>query len=267
MKRTILLLVLILASPMTAAACPPLLDLKLPTLTEDAASLCRYQGKVLLVVNTASQCGYTPQYEGLEKLHRRYKDKGLVVIGLPVERFRRAGAGLEQGDREFCEVNYGVSFPMFAKSAVAKGTVNPFYERLALASKSRPRWNFHKYLVDRKGEKVLAYESAVDAERSEVRQGDRAPAGAALSRSQRLWISAMMLPSLSLNHAALAPPAVVMPFSSVPGMSYLSKVTPRAFSAATSRSTSSTCQNAWLACDVPAFGVGYRKHAVPLPNS
>ena len=161
MKRTIVALVLILASPMAAAACPQLLDLKLPTLTEDAASLCRYHGKVLLVVNTASQCGYTSQYEGLEKLHRRYKDKGLVVIGFPSNDFGGQEPGSNKEIASFCEINYGVSFPMFAKSAVAKGMVNPFYERLAFVSNSRPRWNFHKYLVDRKGEKVLAFESAV----------------------------------------------------------------------------------------------------------
>src|SRR5690349_12971090 len=87
MRRTILLLMLLAASPLAFAACPTLLDLKLPTLSEDAASLCRYEGKVLLVVNTASQCGYTPQYEGLEALYRRYKDRGLVVIGFPSNDF------------------------------------------------------------------------------------------------------------------------------------------------------------------------------------
>ena len=159
--RTILALVLILAAGSAAAACPALLDLKLPTLTEVAASLCRYEGKVLLVVNTASQCGYTPQYEGLEQLYRRYKDKGLVVVGFPSNDFGGQEPGSNKEIASFCEVNYGVSFPMFAKSSVAKGAVNPFYERLAKVSNSRPRWNFHKYLVDRKGEKVLAYESAV----------------------------------------------------------------------------------------------------------
>jgi glutathione peroxidase len=159
--RPLLAFVLILASSVSGAACPPLLDLKLPTLTEDAASLCQYEGKVLLVVNTASECGYTPQYEGLEQLHRRYKDKGLVVIGFPSNDFGAQEPGSNKEIAKFCEVNYGVSFPMFAKSAVAKGPINPFYERLAQASNSRPRWNFHKYLVDRKGERVLAYESAV----------------------------------------------------------------------------------------------------------
>ncbi|MBI2318167.1 MAG: glutathione peroxidase [Betaproteobacteria bacterium] len=161
MRAILLFIALLLAGPATAAACPPLLDLKLPTLTEGEASLCRYQGKVLLVVNTASQCGYTPQYEGLEKLYRRYRDKGLVVIGFPSNDFGGQEPGSNKGIAKFCEVNYGVSFPMFAKSAVAKGTINPFYARLAQVSNSRPRWNFHKYLIDRKGEKVLAYESAV----------------------------------------------------------------------------------------------------------
>src|SRR5215213_11950356 len=160
--RLILTFVLVILAGPGTAACPPLLDLKLPTLTEDAVSLCRYEGKVLLVVNTASECGYTPQYEGLEKLHRRYKDKGLVVIGFPSNDFGSQEPGSNKDIASFCEVNYGVSFPMFAKSGVAKGSVNPFYERLAKVSNSRPRWNFHKYLVDRKGERVLAYRSEVE---------------------------------------------------------------------------------------------------------
>ena len=161
MRRTIPFLILLVASPLTSAACPALLDLKLPTLSEDAASLCRYEGKVLLVVNTASQCGYTPQYEGLEALYRRYKDRGFVVIGFPSNDFGGQEPGSNKEIASFCEVNYGVSFPMFAKSSVAKGTVNPFYDRLAKVSNSRPRWNFHKYLVDRRGDKVLAYPSDV----------------------------------------------------------------------------------------------------------
>jgi glutathione peroxidase len=161
MRRIIAFIVLFFASTLASAACPRLLDVKMDTLTQDAASLCQYEGKVLLVVNTASQCGYTPQYEGLEKLYRRYKDKGLVVLGFPSNDFGRQEPGSNKDIAAFCEVNYGVSFPMFTKSAVARGTVNPFYERLASASNSRPRWNFHKYLVDRKGARVLAYVSDV----------------------------------------------------------------------------------------------------------
>ncbi|MES2564733.1 MAG: glutathione peroxidase [Pseudomonadota bacterium] len=158
--RSLLSLFLMLTSLTAHAACSPLLDVKIPTLIADATSLCQYEGKVLLVVNTASECGYTPQYKELEALHRRYKDKGLVVLGFPSNDFSQ-----EQGSNKdiaaFCEINYGVSFPMFAKSQVAKGSINPFYERLAQASNNRPRWNFHKYLVDRKGEKVLSFTSAM----------------------------------------------------------------------------------------------------------
>ena len=161
MHRIIASLIVVFASAAANAACPRLLDVKMDTLTQDAASLCQYQGKVLLVVNTASQCAYTPQYEGLEKLYRRYKDRGLVVMGFPSNDFGGQEPGSNKDIANFCEVNYGVSFPMFTKSAVAKGAVNPFYQRLASASQSRPAWNFHKYLVDRKGEKVLAYASDV----------------------------------------------------------------------------------------------------------
>jgi glutathione peroxidase len=143
------------------AACPALLDRKMDTIHEKPQSLCEYAGKVVLVVNTASECGYTPQYEGLETLYRKYRERGLVVLGFPANDFGGQEPGSNKEIAQFCEINYGVSFPMFAKSAVAKGAINPFYERLAQASNSRPRWNFHKYLIDRKGEKVLAYESAV----------------------------------------------------------------------------------------------------------
>ena len=164
-QLTFILLSALLATCAFAAsppACKGLLDHNFPALlTGNAQSLCDYSGKVVLVVNTASQCGYTPQYEGLEALHRRYKDKGLVVIGFPSNDFGGQEPGSNKEIASFCEVNYGVSFPMFAKSGVAKGSVNPFYERLAKVSNSKPRWNFHKYLVDRRGEKVLAYPSDV----------------------------------------------------------------------------------------------------------
>src|SRR5918993_638452 len=111
-------LILTSLSAPAAAACPALLDVKLDTLTEDAASLCKYEGKVLLVVNTASQCGYTPQYEGLEKLYRRYKDKGLIVLGFPSNDFGGQEPGSNKEIAKFCEVNYGVSFPMFTKTSV-----------------------------------------------------------------------------------------------------------------------------------------------------
>ena len=156
-------LLVLFAAHVHAADCPPLLDAALPTLSDDTPeSICRYRGKVLLVVNTASQCGYTPQYEGLEKLYRRYKDRGLVVLGFPSNDFGGQEPGSSKEIAKFCEVNYGVSFPMFTKTSVVKGSANPFYERLAQATGSRPGWNFHKYLVDRCGAKALAFDTRVE---------------------------------------------------------------------------------------------------------
>ena len=161
--RYFALLVFLIASPVHSADCPPLLDAALPTLSDDKPeSLCQYRGKVLLVVNTASQCGYTPQYEGLERLSKRYKDRGLVVLGFPSNDFGSQEPGSNKEIAKFCEANYGVSFPMFAKTSVAKGAVNPFYVKLTASSGARPGWNFHKYLVDRKGAKALSFATAVE---------------------------------------------------------------------------------------------------------
>jgi len=150
-----------LASTPAAAACPPLLAHTLPSLNDQATPLCRFQGKVLLVVNTAIQCGYTPQYEGLEALYRRYREKGLVVLGFPADDFGGQEPGSNSDIAKFCEVNYGVSFPMFAKSAVRAGNANPFYAALGAKTGERPKWNFHKYLIDRSGEKVLSFGTQV----------------------------------------------------------------------------------------------------------
>src|SRR2546421_3851423 len=149
-----ILLGLLLAASISApafAACPPLLDHTLPSLTDQATPLCQFEGKVLLVVNTASQCGYTPQYEGLEALYRRYRDKGLVVLGFPANDFGGQEPGGNRDIAKFCEVNYGVSFPMFAESGVSAGSANPLYATLAGKTGERPRWNFHKYPIHRSG--------------------------------------------------------------------------------------------------------------------
>lgn len=146
--------------PLSAAgACSRLLDQTLPTLMGEPASLCQYQGKVLLVVNTASRCVYTPQYEGLEKLYRRYSSKGLVVVGFPANDFGGQEPGSNKEIAQFCQANYGVSFPMFAKTGVSAANANPFYDALFKRSGKRPGWNFHKYLIDRKGERVLSFGS------------------------------------------------------------------------------------------------------------
>jgi glutathione peroxidase len=156
-----ILLCAAVAAP-AAAACPSVLGYTLPSLNDQPTSLCQFEGKVLLVVNTASQCGYTPQYQGLEALYRRYREKGLVVLGFPANDFGGQEPGSNHEIASFCEVNYGVSFPMFAKSGVAAGDANPFYATLARKTGDRPRWNFHKYLIDRSGERVLSFGSAVE---------------------------------------------------------------------------------------------------------
>ena len=163
-----------LACAPSMAACPALLGYSFPDLTDRPTPLCQFEGKVLLVVNTASECGYTPQYQGLEALYRRYRDKGLVVLGFPANDFGGQEPGSNREIAKFCEVNYGVSFPMFVKSGVSEGDANPFYESLAKKTGERPRWNFHKYLIDRSGETVLSFGSAVEpADRKLVTEIER----------------------------------------------------------------------------------------------
>jgi glutathione peroxidase len=142
-----------------AAACPALLNHTFLRLQDEKPqSLCQYSGKVLLIVNTASYCGFTPQYKGLEDLHSRYRDRGLVVLGFPSNDFaQEKGSNKEIAD--FCENTFGVKFPMFAKSAVRGGDANPLFRQLAADSGRAPLWNFHKYLVSREGKVIANYTS------------------------------------------------------------------------------------------------------------
>ena len=141
------------------ASCPALLQHSFLRLQDEKPqSLCQYSGKVLLVVNTASYCGFTGQYEGLEQLHARYRDKGLVVLGFPSNDFAQE-SGNNQQIAEFCANTYGVQFPMFAKSSVAGAQASPFFRQLAEATGQKPRWNFYKYLIGRDGKPVASYSS------------------------------------------------------------------------------------------------------------
>jgi glutathione peroxidase len=142
--------------------CPSVLDHKLSSLQGEPVSLCQFSGKVLLVVNTASECGYTPQYEGLEKLYRRYRDKGFAVLGFPANDFGGQEPGSNKEIAQFCRLNYGVTFPMFAKTSVVGASANPLYQLLAAQTGKPPRWNFHKYLIGRAGQPVAVFESAVE---------------------------------------------------------------------------------------------------------
>ena len=124
--------------------------------------LARYKGKVLLIVNTASKCGFTPQYEGLEALHRNLNAKGLEVLGFPCNQFGAQEPGSEADIAQFCEMNYGVSFPMFAKVDVNGGHASPLYRHLKSAKpgvlgSDAIKWKFTKFLVDRNGEVVQRY--------------------------------------------------------------------------------------------------------------
>ena len=147
---------------MPAAACPALFDRTLNDIREQPRSLCEYAGKVVLVVNTASQCGYTPQYEGLEALQRKYRDRGFVVLGFPSNDFGGQEPGSNQEIAAFCVNQYAIDFPMFAKSSVRGADANPLFADLAKATGSAPRWNFHKYLVARDGREALAFATKVD---------------------------------------------------------------------------------------------------------
>jgi glutathione peroxidase len=142
-------------------ACAPLLDHKVNTLQGGLQSLCDFQGKVLLIVNTASFCGYTGQYEGLETLYGRYKDQGFVVLGFPSNDFGQQEPGDNRQIASFCERTYQVRFPLFEKSGVTGPNSIALFRQLALMAKEAPQWNFHKYLVDRSGTKVLAFRSTV----------------------------------------------------------------------------------------------------------
>src|SRR3954465_5085451 len=153
------LISLLFMSTSAMAACPSLLDRSMQTLDERNQPLCEYAGKVLLVVNTASQCGYTPQYDGLEALYRKYKAKGLVVMGFPMNDFGGQEPGSNKEISQFCVNEYAIDFPMFAKSDLK---ANPLYADLVRASGQSPRWNFHKYLVDRRGERVQSFGTRVE---------------------------------------------------------------------------------------------------------
>jgi glutathione peroxidase len=148
------------AAPAAPGACPTLLNQSFPRLQDEKPqSLCQYSGKVLLVVNTASYCGFTTQYKGLEALYAKYKDRGLVVLGFPSNDFGQQEPGSGKQIAEFCTSTYGVKFPMFAKSQVRGDGANPFYAQLIAATGTTPKWNFYKYLVGRDGKALQSYSS------------------------------------------------------------------------------------------------------------
>ncbi len=157
---TRLLALLCLTAALPALACEsPLLDQRFQRLASDeSVNLCEaYAGKVVLIVNTASKCGNTPQYDGLEKLYEEYGEAGLVVLGFPSNDFAGQEPGTEEEIQSFCRLTYGVKFPMFEKTTVKKGNANPLFAALADASGTYPTWNFHKFLIGRDGKLVREF--------------------------------------------------------------------------------------------------------------
>lgn len=143
-----------------AMTCPPLLSQQFLRLQDEAPqNLCQYNGKVILVVNTASYCGFTSQYDDLEKIFAKYKDQGFVVLGFPTNDFGKQEPGNNKEIAEFCHNTYGVKFPMFAKTTLSGPDANPLFKSLIEKTGTKPRWNFYKYIIDRQGNVVDSFNS------------------------------------------------------------------------------------------------------------
>jgi glutathione peroxidase len=148
--------------PAMPQACPALLQQNVLRLQDEKPqSLCQYGGKVVVVVNTASFCGFTPQYKGLEALHDKYQGRGLVVLGFPSNDFsQESGSNKEIAD--FCENTFGVKFPMFTKTSVSGKDASPLFKQLAAKTGTSPRWNFYKYVIARDGTAVSSFSSMTE---------------------------------------------------------------------------------------------------------
>lgn len=169
-KLILLGLVIVMAGSMAAAS--DIYTFTLPSIDGDPLPLSNFKGKVLLLVNVASRCGYTPQYAGLEALYEKYKDQGLVVLGFPANNFGAQEPGTNQEIKTFCSRTYNVTFPIYGKVSVKGADQTPLYQYLTKeADPSHTgdiKWNFTKFLVDRKGQVVQRFEPAVTPDSSEV---------------------------------------------------------------------------------------------------
>ena len=149
-------------TPATTQNCPALLQQNVLRLQDEKPqSLCQYSGKVVVVVNTASFCGFTPQYKGLEALYAKYQGRGLVVLGFPSNDFSQE-TGSNKDIADFCESTFGVKFPMFTKTSVSGKDASPLFRQLAAKTGTAPRWNFYKYIISRDGTAVTAFNSMTD---------------------------------------------------------------------------------------------------------
>lgn len=169
LKNAVTFLTFVCSAAIPAKAAQPVpdgrtaYDFSFESLQGEAMPLSQFRGKVLLVVNTASKCGFTPQYKGLEALYQKFAHRGLVVIGVPSNDFGGQEPGTAAEIKSFCELNYGVTFPMTGKYSVSGEAAHPFYQwtKKVLGSASVPRWNFHKYLIGRDGNLVAYFATQV----------------------------------------------------------------------------------------------------------
>ncbi|MFM9912551.1 MAG: glutathione peroxidase [Methylophilaceae bacterium] len=163
-----LLIMAFIATPTLAAGeCPALLNHQFQTLQGKTLNLCDYQDKPIVVVNTASKCGFTPQFEKLESLYQQYQAQGLLVVGFPSNDFRQELADNKEIG-SFCKLTYGVKFPMVSKGSVTGVNANPFYKQLAEATGKQPQWNFYKYVISPGGKSVAVFESTVQPDAPEI---------------------------------------------------------------------------------------------------
>jgi glutathione peroxidase len=166
MRFVLALLVIFFMSSLVSAAEPTLHDFTLTGIDGKPLPLAQFKGHPVLLVNTASECGFTPQYEGLEALWRSYKDQGLIIVGVPSNDFGGQEPGNAKDIASFCKLNYGVSFPLADKTVVSGKAADPVYmwagEKAGLLG--RPKWNFHKYLFDKNGQFIDWFSSATKPE-------------------------------------------------------------------------------------------------------
>ena len=153
--------------PVTGLACPDLLNHRYTSLQGKPVDLCAFANRPILVVNTASKCGYTPQFDKLEALNKRYRNRGLVVLGFPSNDFNQELATNKEV-AEFCRLTYFVEFPMIEKSSVASDKADPFFKQLRAVTGEAPQWNFHKYLIAPDGKTVYSFRSEVEPDSREV---------------------------------------------------------------------------------------------------
>jgi glutathione peroxidase len=168
MKTLLVLCVTVLCGlPQLAAACTELLNHRFTSLQGKPVNLCEYANRPILVVNTASKCGYTPQFEKLEAMYKRYRQRGLVVLGFPSNDFNQELANNREIEN-FCRLTYFIEFPMMEKGTVKGTNADPFFRQLSAAGGEQPQWNFHKYLIAPDGKTVYSFRSQVEPDSREI---------------------------------------------------------------------------------------------------